>query len=169
MKTLIVYASNHGTTGKCAGILSERLQGEVQLYPLKEKKELNLSSFDQVVIGGSIYAGKIQKEVSDFCTRNVEKLQDKKIGLFICCMDKEGAEKQLTSSFPPELLDKAVAKESFGGEMRFSDMNFAEKLIMKVISKMVGKKDPNFANLDTKKDTSMLSHDKIEAFLQKMA
>lgn len=137
MKTLIVYATKHGCTEKCATQLSGQLTGEVALCNLKTGPIPDLVQYDQVIIGGSIHIGKIQKDVSDFCARNLAELKIKKVGLFICCMyDGEVAETELNSSFPQELLTTAVAKEYFGGEFIFKKMNFLDRLIVKKVAKI---------------------------------
>lgn len=157
MRVLVAYASKYGCTEKCAKLLAEKMAGEVDLCNLKEGNNLDLAQYDKVVIGGSIYAGKIQKEVTHFCTQHKGLLLRKKLGLFICGMLKEKAEEELNLSFPRELLDKAIAKEFLGGELRFKNMNALEKLMVK----MVAKGDENFQAIDMKKDFSALSVDKI--------
>lgn len=101
MNTLIVYSTKYGCTEKCASILSKKLMGKVELCNLKIGSIPNLSEYDKVIIGGSIYIGKIQKEVSEFCSRNLDVLKDKKIGLFICAMQKDDAiETEINTAFP---------------------------------------------------------------------
>ncbi|MBA1334923.1 MAG: Flavodoxin [Firmicutes bacterium] len=156
MKTLIAYASKYGCTERCASMLSEKLTGEVDLYNLKGARAVDLSQYDKVIIGGSIYMGRIQKEVSEFCSKNLSRLMDKKTGFFICCM-REGdiAETELNTSFPQELLSNAVAKEYFGGEFIFKKMNALDRFIVKKVSK-------------TDKDISNILEDNINRFSQLM-
>lgn len=70
MKTAIVYATKYGCTKRCAEILKSYLKGEVTILSVKADK-INLSQYDAVFIGGSIYMGKIQKEITQFCKRNL--------------------------------------------------------------------------------------------------
>ncbi|EOD01165.1 flavodoxin domain-containing protein [Caldisalinibacter kiritimatiensis] len=136
MKTLIIYGTKYGCTEKCAKILSEKLTEEVELYNLKEVNDIDISDYDKVIIGGSVYIGKIRKEVTKFCLRKLNELKGKKVGLFICCMaDGEAAEKQLNDVFPKELMTNAIAKENFGGEFIFNKMNFFDRFIVKKVSK----------------------------------
>ncbi|HOL16654.1 MAG TPA: flavodoxin domain-containing protein [Bacillota bacterium] len=135
MKTIVVYATRYGCTEKCAGMLAEKLGGEVELCNLKRDRVDDLSAYDRVVIGGSIYIGKIQKEVTAFCTKHLNELKEKQVGLFICCMSEEAAEKQLHSSFPPELLARASARGCFGGEFIFGRMKGLDRFIAKKVSK----------------------------------
>jgi menaquinone-dependent protoporphyrinogen oxidase len=166
MNTLIVYATKHGSAERCAEMLSQKLTDKAYIHNLKEGSIPELSQYDKVIIGGSIYAGRIQKEVTEFCTKNLNVLKGKKIGLFICCMNKDSEKTQLNSSFPQELLGIAAAKDSFGGEFKFSEMSFMEKTITKMISKMLSKSDPSLPPLDMKNNMSMLSEDAINHFAQ---
>lgn len=148
MKTLIIYASKHGSAETCSKLLKGKLTGEVNVVNIKKDTIPDLASFDKIIIGGSIYVGKIQKEISSFCSKNLNELKKKKLGLFICCMNKESEEMELNTAFPKELLDCAVSKEIFGGEFRLRDMNMLERFAVKVISK-------------TDKEVSMLSEENI--------
>ena len=168
MSTLVIYATKHGAAEKCASMLSKKLAGRVVLHNLKSGVRADLPEYEKIIIGGSIYAGRIQKEVTDFCVQNEKLLQEKNVGMYICCLSKSNAEMQLNSAFPKQLLDNAVVKCSFGGEMRFSDMSFGEKLITKMVSKAVAKSDPGFASIDPKKDFSAICADDVNKFAEAM-
>lgn len=156
MKTLIIYASKHGFTENCSKLLKDRLPGEVIVVNIKKEIVPDIAYFDNIIIGGSIYMGKIQREISKFCTKNLNVLKEKKIGLFICAMQKgDMAETELNSSFPAELLTHAAVKESFGGEFILKKMNPLERFIVKIVSK-------------TEKDVSAISEENINKFAQLM-
>lgn len=61
-----------------------------------------------------------------------------------------------------ELLNKAVAKEFFGGEFRFKKMNFMERFVVK---KVAGS-DLSIPELDTSQDISKLSDTNINRFVK---
>ena len=154
MKTVIIYASKHGCTEKCSNLLKDKLHGEVKIVDIKKESMPEIILFDNIIIGGSIYMGRIQKEVNAFCLKNISALKKKKLGFFICCMsENEIAEKQIHTSFPEELLTDAIATQYFGGEFIFKKMNVLERFIIKKISK-------------TNKDTSTLSQENINKFAQ---
>lgn len=156
MNTLIVYASKYGCTEKCANLISKELNDKVELINLKKAKEINISQYDKVIIGGSIYIGKIQKEVTEFCTKYLDKLKEKRIGLFVCCMEEgEAMNTELYANFPSELLEIADAKESLGGEFLIDKMNFMDKMMIKAIKKVTTNK-------------SNILDDKIHEFAQVM-
>lgn len=156
MKTLIVYASKYGFTKECVDILSNNLNGSTDIYDLREEKNIDLSKYDKVIIGGSVYMGMIRKEVKKFCEENLNLLKLKKFGLFICCM-REGkeAEEELKMSFPSDIYNEAAVKDYFGGAFIFRKMNFMDSFIVKKVAK-------------TNKDTKNIFEDKIRGFAVKM-
>lgn len=153
MKTLIVYGTKHGTTEKCSKLLKDKLQGEVVVVNMKKEDVPDITSFDNIIIGGSIYMGQIRKEIKGFCSKNLNVLKDKRVGLFICGLNDKDVNTQLNSSFPEVLLTNAAAKENFGGEIIFKNMNFFESFIIKKINK-------------TDKDILKLSEENINKFAQ---
>jgi menaquinone-dependent protoporphyrinogen oxidase len=74
MNTLIVYATKYGCAEKCAMELSKEFDGNVEVINLKENKRIDLVEYENVIIGGSVYIGKIQKEVADFINQNLKEL-----------------------------------------------------------------------------------------------
>lgn len=164
MKTLIAYTTKYGCAEKCAEVLKKKLVGEVDLFNLKEVSDLELSQYDKVIIGGSIYAGKVQKDVSEFCSKNTNLLIKKKVGLFICGMLKDKTNEELKNSFPSELIDNAIVKEFFGGEFRFKNMNALERFMVK----MVAKGEKNLPVIDMKKDFSAISEENIVKLAESM-
>ncbi|RKD30507.1 flavodoxin domain-containing protein [Thermohalobacter berrensis] len=136
MKSLIVYGSKYGFTGECAGILAKKISGKVDVINLEKEKVNNLNQYDNIIIGTSIYAGRIRKVVGKFCNENLDTLLTKRIGLFICCGQTEKAEEQLDMAYPEELKRHALAREHLGYEFNFNKMGFIDKKVVKMIAKI---------------------------------
>ncbi len=131
MSTVIIYSTRHGATRKCAELLKFKLFGAV-LADLKENPEFDFSGYDAVIIGGSVQAGSVKRNLKKFCEKNKKELLKKKLGLFICCMyEGREAEEQIKKNFPGELFERACAKDYFGGIFDFNKMNFLERFIIK--------------------------------------
>ena len=86
MKILIVYDTKHGCTQSAAATLKTLLGDGVTVAHVKEKSELDLETFDVVIVGGSIHAGRVQRRIMNFCEENLAVLEKKRLGLFLCCM-----------------------------------------------------------------------------------
>lgn len=156
MSVLIVYATQHGCTEKCAVKIKKALSDSVDLINIKKRSIPNLSKYDTIIIGGSIHAGKIQGAIRGFASRNIKVLQNKKLGLFLCCMEKgETAIKQFNEAFPEPLRQHAIATGLFGGEFNLDKMGFAGKFFMKKIG-----------HVD--KSISTISEEEIQNFIKKL-
>lgn len=140
MKTLIVYATKYGCTKKCAEILKSFIKGEVDIFSAKADK-INLDQYDVVFIGGSIYMGKIQKEITQFCKHNIKQLLFKRVGLFACCYTPKDTEGFFETLFPDALLSHASYVMSVGGEMDYEKMNFIYRKLFQSLKKIDGFND----------------------------
>lgn len=129
MKTLIIYATTYGYTKECVEKLKELIQGETTIVNVKNETVPPIEDFENVIIGGSIYMGQIHKKLKEYCSINLKGLLEKRVGLFLCCGLPENFEETIKNCFPKELLEKAIAKECFGGELRTEKMNLAHKMI----------------------------------------
>ncbi|MCL2649879.1 MAG: flavodoxin domain-containing protein [Candidatus Azobacteroides sp.] len=159
MKIAILYVSKHGTTEKVAGSIANKLRetNEVELFSLKENVNPDISRFEMVILGSSVYAGQASKKMKTFCKENEPVLLQKKIGLFICGMhpDKEQQEKELKYAYPEVLQKKAEAIGFMGGEFLFEQMNFFERFIAKKIAK-------------TKSSVHRIDWDAVDDFVKKL-
>lgn len=137
MATLILYMTTHGCTEKATRILMNHLHDDINLVNLEGIPDPDLSTYDRIIIGGSIHMGGIQKELSRYCERNLEALLRKKVGLFLCCMfEGDIAKKQFEEAYPAALRAHAVVTGLFGGEITFDKMNVLEKMIVKRVAKI---------------------------------
>jgi len=139
MKTAIIYSSKYGTTENVANSIAEKLKdtNEVELFSLKKNPNPDISGFETVILGSSIYAGQASKKMKAFCKANESVLLQKKTGLFVCGMhhDKEQQEKELQDAYPEALQKNAAAVGFMGGAYLFERMNFFERMIIKKIAK----------------------------------
>lgn len=134
MKSLVLYATRHGSSEKAANLLKEKLKSDVTLVNIKKEEIPDLAKFETVIIGGSIHAGEIQKKIKSFCNENSDLLSRKHLGLYLCCMDKEKAQMQFEKAYSEDLRESALATSLFGGEFVFEKMNWFERSIIKKIS-----------------------------------
>lgn len=134
MKTLILYATKHGTAKEIAGRIAERLPDSM-VCDLKSSDSPSVSQFDCVIIGSSIYAGAIHKEAKTFLTQNTDTLRDKRLGLFLSGMDASRETEFFNANFSQEILRAATAKSFLGGVFDPQKAGFMERLIMKAVAK----------------------------------
>jgi menaquinone-dependent protoporphyrinogen oxidase len=135
MKKAIIYVSKHGTTEKITQMIKKEING-ADLINLKKKSDFDLSKYDLIILGGSIYLGSISSILKRFIKKNIEKIYEKKIALFIVCIfEGEIAKKQFDDNFPELLRKKSIANGFFGGELVTSKLSTIEKIIVWTVKK----------------------------------
>ena len=135
MKTIIIYSTKYGTVEKAAKMLKSKISGDVQLINVQKEQVPSLQPYDNVVLGGSIYIGMIQKELKNYINNNLSTLLQKRVGLFICgaSPDASALVKEIETSYPAELFKHAVCKEVFGHEINFPKLKFFDKLVLRMV------------------------------------
>ncbi len=149
MKTLVLYSSKYGCTEDCAKYLKGKLNHETKIVNLKNVQGIDLQQYDFIIIGGSIYAGNIRKEVKLFCEQSLQALLTKKLALFICCTTPQQSDNFFKGNFPEKLLNHSTQNINFGGDIRPDKMGFFAKLIVAIVSKSQPKKaEILYSNID---------------------
>ena len=165
MRSLILFGSKYGTTETCANKLKGYMGGEVDVLNINNSTNISLDEYDNIIIGSPVYAGMFNKDIKNFIEANKSKLINKRLGLFMCCMsDDKRVAQQFKENLPQEILERAKVKENFGGEFKFSKMNFFEKMIIK----MIAKKDSTLGKVDGKTDISKIDESAIKNFAKVM-
>jgi len=132
LRTLIAYRTKYGTAAACARRLLAKIGGDTVLADLADARDVNVRDYDVVLVGGSIYAGKVQRAVVSFCERNRPALLQRKVGIFLCCLYQgEDALMQLQSAFPDWLLAHAFARALPGGEVHYARLTLLDRLLVR--------------------------------------
>ncbi|MGA2615537.1 MAG: flavodoxin domain-containing protein [Spirochaetia bacterium] len=132
MRVLIAYRSRYGATESCARALAGKISADTVLRNLRTPGGPSPGDFDAILIGGSIYGGKIQREIGSFCDHEREHLLERKVGLFICSFySGERGMAELQAAFPPWLSAHAFARELLGGEMSLGKLSLPDRLLVR--------------------------------------
>ena len=134
MKTLILFATKYGATAVIAQKIADKIQGAA-LHNLKTKGLPSVADYDCVIIGSSVYAGRIRKEARVFLSKNKNLLVEKKLGFFVSGIGASGGDKFLKDNFPADLLQNARAAAFLGGIFDPQKAGSFERFIIKIITK----------------------------------
>lgn len=147
---LILYSSKYGTTKTCVDYLITKINKPCTVATVETCKDINLNTFDTVIIGSSIYAGKIHKQLRQFCVNHNTLLATKKLGLFIVGANEPTTHMDLFESNYHSLANVSKINQSFGGELLLDKMNFFEKFIIRMVTKNKMDTPPciNYTNID---------------------
>lgn len=158
-RTVIIYSSKYGTTEKVANMIAEKISetNDVTLIALNEVPNPDISGYEKVILGTSIYMGKPRDNMKDFTKKKEAVFENKIVGLFICGgetkQDKQAEE--LKKAYPDYLHNMAKVESFMGGEYNLEKMSSFERKAIKMISKV-------------KESTSFLNYEAIGNFANQM-
>ncbi len=126
-KTLVAYITKMGVTKESALKISEVLVSkyglEVDLVDLKEQKPLDLTQYQNVVVGSGVRAGKVYGKALRFLKSD---LSGKEVAFFVSSAwaGTPGSYDEAKSRFVDKTLAKypkinAVSSEAFGGRIKY--------------------------------------------------
>ncbi|MDN3956354.1 flavodoxin domain-containing protein [Sporolactobacillus laevolacticus] len=133
MKSLIIYATKYGSAAEVARRIKNQLDGNTELINVITDPAPTPNHYDTVILGGSIYMGKIQKQLTNYINKNLEELKKKNVGLYICAghPDKDYVLNEFRNAFPEDLYKHALVKDTLGYVFNFEKLRFFDKLILR--------------------------------------
>lgn len=149
MKALIVFGTRGGATKAIADEIGKALAEngyETTVRDARETKDVDVKSFDLVVVGSSVWAGMWTGKATGFVKSNMEALAGRKVAFFSSGITGTDPEKmaeanksieKIAESFP---AIKPIARAFFGGYMDFNTSNLIARLTGSVIRKDLEKK-----------------------------
>lgn len=135
MSILIVFATITGTTQNCANKIKAVIHDSaVDIVDVKNIKNLDPKKYDTIVLGSSIYMGRINRKMRKFITKNQEMLLNKQLHFFICGMARgEEGIKFLKAQIDEKLFEHAKQVQQLGFELHLEKMNLLYRTIVKKI------------------------------------
>ena len=167
---LIIYSSTDGHTKTiCERIMKFLNEGNlVRLLSLEDTKKIDLSNFENIIIGASIRYGKHSKELYKFINLNKNILDQKKCAFFSVNVVARKPEKNTVETNP--YINKFIKISKwkpnklsvFAGKVDYPNYNFFDKYIIKFI--MFITKGPT----DTSKSYEFTDWSKVDDFSKEL-
>ncbi len=130
MRTLIVYATKYGTTERCAKLLAEAFHCSVDLANLSKREQPDLHDYNLIVVGSPIYEDRLHPKVQHFCKKNKQILLAGRFACFVCqTKTSSAAQQSYLNNYDAELLQHALTKANFGGEVNWEKLTLADRVL----------------------------------------
>lgn len=154
MNYLVLYFGKFGTTENTALTIKQKIGPACTVVKLVKNKLIDLSEYDSIIIGMAVYSGRIPKIVKKFTDRHQSNLMNKKLFLYIHCLDSDDVTlNRLKETIGTRLYDYAKEKQVLGGRIKLSEHNF---VIRKIFQSKGRKQGINFENYDTTSENTIL-------------
>lgn len=144
MSGVIVYKGKYGATLQYAIWLGASLNLQVLKTEFANENSTKLVMADYVIIGSSVYIGKLQ--IASWLKRNTDLLKGKKLVFFVVAGTPPGQTEKLMSYFTasvPEELRRSCSIYFLPGRLQFRQLSFMDKLMLRMgawLSKRRGEK-----------------------------
>lgn len=173
--TAIIVASVHGQTRKIADFLRQQLQshdGSAEVYITNSRRTLSipLETFDAVIVGAPVYAGKFPAPLEEWTRNHMQEIQAKPCAFFSVSLnaaDKRPEARNADARLLHQFIDRSGMKPdfiaSFAGALRYTQYNFLIRWIMKRISASAS------GPTDTSRDHDLTDWSQVAAFAKAFA
>ena len=131
MKTSIIYIGKYGATLQYAAWLAEALKAP--LLTLKEADQQLLNNLDIVILGSSVYVGKLMAK--EWLFKNQAILKNKKIYLFIVCLTGAGEkdkQEQIIRTNVPASLAQQCRIFFLPGRVAIKKLSWVDRIMIKM-------------------------------------
>ena len=165
----IVYASSYGHTAAIASRIAEELQVRgfrTDVFDAREQpKDLFLSRYDAVVIGGRVHGSKFPRSMKRFVRDHLGTLNRIPSAFYTVSLSMAGKDeaakqeiRRITARFPAVLGWKPSQTATFAGALPYTKYGFILRYIMKRITAAAG------GDTDTSKDYVYTDWNEVRRF-----
>lgn len=146
MRVLVTYATKHGATAEIAEKISEVLaENGLAVDVMEIKKVDNLTPYEAIVVGSSIYFSDWHKDMVNFLKENEELLIKREVWIFSSGPTGHRdtyeilAEWRFPNWFSP-LLERIKPNDGkvFFGNLDYKKLNFFERRLAKMLKAPIG-------------------------------
>ncbi len=140
-KSLIIYSSTDGQTKKICERIMENLinKSSVNLVSINEALNLDMESYEKIILGASIRYGRYNSLVLEFVNKNLKTLQKKYSAFFSVNVvaRKENKNTPLSNPYIKKFFAGTDWRPNlvsvFAGKVDYPNYNFLNKFIIKFI------------------------------------
>ncbi len=176
MAILVLYATREGQTEKIATVIAQQLRDRgnqvdlVNAATLNASQDLDPSGYEAFVLGASMHAGGLEKELLQWLTRNGKKIDAQPTFLFVVTLSAATKDPTLRRTALADVHKKVsqqVDAEQFhleimAGALTYSKYRAPVKWLMRRIAKQAG------GDTDTHKDYEYTDWQQVKDFTDKI-
>ncbi len=171
MKALVLYSTRDGQTHAIASYIASCMKekAECDVIDLVHGEHVNLSQYDQVLIGASIRYGHFNAVLDKFIKRNVDQLYNMPSAFFCVNLTARKPEKRTpqTNPYVRKFLLATPWQPAlcgvFAGALRYPRYRWIDKVMIQLIMRMTG------GETDTSKEVEYTDWEQVKRFAEDFA
>lgn len=170
MKALILYSSRDGQVCSIASYIASKLQDRrCDVIDLLQAENLDLSQYQQVMIGASIRYGHFNPVLDKFVQRYTDQLNHMPSAFFAVNLTARKLEKRSpqTNSYTRKFLSASPWQPKlcavFAGALRYPRYRWFDRIMIQFIMRMTG------GETDTSKEVEYTDWQQVDRFTQKFS
>lgn len=168
MKVLILYSSRDGQTKTIASYIAKELSvaATCEIRDLTEVGQIDLSQYQQVMIGASVRYGHFNPSLSKFVNKHVEQLNQMPSAFFAVNLTARKPEKRSpqTNAYVRKFLLSTPWQPTlctvFAGALRYPRYRWIDRVMIQLIMRMTG------GETDTSKEVEYTDWQQVSSFAQ---
>ncbi len=168
-KTLLVHASQDGQTAKIMQFIERGIK-DSKPCELKDlyKDDIDLSDYEQIVIGAAVRYGHLDKRLYRFIEENAKTLGNMPNAFFCVNLTarKEGKDTPETSVYMKTFLKRSAWQPQklavFAGALKYPQYKLFDRLMIQLIMKITG------GETDPTKEVEYTNWDKVTEFSKEL-
>ncbi|WP_145587413.1 menaquinone-dependent protoporphyrinogen IX dehydrogenase [Yersinia aldovae] len=168
MKALILYSSRDGQTQAIASYIAKQLSAVAtcKIQDLSQVGQIDLSQYQQVMIGASVRYGHFNSVLSKFVNKHVEQLNQMPSAFFAVNLTARKPEKRSpqTNAYVRKFLLSTPWQPTlctvFAGALRYPRYRWIDRVIIQLIMRMTG------GETDTSKEVEYTDWQQVSGFAQ---
>lgn len=131
MKTMIIYKSKHGAGKEVAQYVQQKLSADLR----EADSALSCEGYERIICVGSIYAGRLAKQLIACIHANTQELAGKSVCMLLCGMSDAAPEKIITENLGEAFYQQLAFSVHIGGKLDFHKLGFLERTIIRMVNK----------------------------------
>lgn len=177
MNVLILYATREGQTGKIAGRLAGRLETDGMHVTLANARDrdavakLDPASFDLVVLGASMHAGRLERELTRFIGKHAAAIARVPRSLFVVLLAAATKNPERRKHALADASRRVAAQLAVGfadvewiaGALAYTRYGWLTRWTMRRIARAEG------GDTDTSRDHEYTDWQQVEAYADRLA
>ena len=98
-------------------------------------RDRSWEGYERIVCVGSIYAGRLAKQLLACIRANTKELAGKSVGMLLCGMSDAAPEKIITENLGEACYRQLAFSVNIGGRLDFQKLGFLERKIIRMVNK----------------------------------